>query len=91
MSSVLESRALECVRAYGITSDVLSDEEIASEIVGFVLPVADAEFASDLICYETVRALGVCVNCLCTDCACCPGCGAVDADVFGSHGYWCAL
>lgn len=32
--------------------------------------------------------LGVCLNCLCSDCGCCGGCGQPDADLFGSHGYF---
>ncbi len=32
-----------------------------------------------------------CVNChaLYDDCRCCPGCGQIDADVIGTHGYGC--
>ncbi|WNM68377.1 hypothetical protein SEA_TIERRA_88 [Mycobacterium phage Tierra] len=44
--------------------------------------------------YDQVLAdLGVCLNCRCTDCGCCVGCGGVDADVdpAGTHGYHCAL
>lgn len=33
----------------------------------------------------TIAALGVCRNCLCTDCGCCPGCAAVNADVDGTY------
>ena len=90
-TSVLESRALECLRSYGFTHDTLTAEEMASEVVEAMLPVVDAEYDDWPLWRELVEQLGVCTNCMCTDCACCPGCGATDADVIGSHGGWCAL
>ncbi|QJD50484.1 hypothetical protein SEA_CHRIS_82 [Mycobacterium phage Chris] len=40
---------------------------------------------------QVVDDLGACLNCLCTDCGCCVGCGQVDADLFGAHGYVCVM
>lgn len=55
------------------------------------LPVTDAEFIDTPIWHALAYHSTVCPNCLCADCGCCLGCGQVDADIFGSHGYWCAL
>lgn len=86
--SVLEARALSVVRAYGITNDVLSPDEIASEMVAAVLPFNDEDWSVGTPLWYQVRAdLDVCTNCLCTDCACCVGCGQPDADIVGVHGY----
>lgn len=34
-----------------------------------------------------------CLNCRLphNDCRCCVGCGQIDADIFGSHGYHCVM
>ncbi|QFG09466.1 hypothetical protein I5H08_gp021 [Mycobacterium phage Yuna] len=40
---------------------------------------------------QVLDDLDACRNCRCTDCGCCHGCGDTDADVIGSHGYWCVL
>ncbi|QFG08473.1 hypothetical protein I5H09_gp018 [Mycobacterium phage Yunkel11] len=40
---------------------------------------------------QVLDDLGACRNCGCADCGCCVGCGQVDADLFGSHGYACVM
>lgn len=40
---------------------------------------------------SVVRDLDICTNCWCSDCGCCVGCGQVDADLFGAHGYVCVM
>lgn len=83
---------LECLRGYGITHEHLTTDEIASELMFAMFPTAD-DYGNDTIWYATIADLQLCTNCLTpiTDCACCIGCGGVDADLVGSHGSWCAL
>lgn len=40
---------------------------------------------------SVIRDLSICTNCWCTDCGCCIGCGDINADCEGDHGYHCAL
>lgn len=40
---------------------------------------------------QVLRDLDACLNCRCADCGCCVGCGQVDADYFGAHGYVCVM
>lgn len=38
---------------------------------------------------SVIRDFDICTNCWCSDCGCCIGCGGINADFFGSHGYGC--
>lgn len=39
---------------------------------------------------SVIKDFGICTNCWCTDCGCCVGCGAPNADMEpDSHGYAC--
>ncbi|WVX89696.1 hypothetical protein SEA_FEYRE_77 [Mycobacterium phage Feyre] len=42
---------------------------------------------------QVLNDLGACLNCLTRDCACCIGCGGIDADLDppGTHGYACVM
>ncbi|GEM_PF-3360125 len=95
VSDILRSRLRDCLDNYGVPPGRLLDlDELAAELLNFTLPVTDAEFADEPIWHQLVSDnLGRCMNCLCLreDCGCCPGCGEPDADMIGSHGYWCAL
>lgn len=53
--------------------------------------LARCEYYRNPIWDSVVRDLGVCINCLCSDCGCCHGCGDINADLFGAHGYACTV
>lgn len=39
-----------------------------------------------------VSDLSICINCWCTDCGCCAGCGGINADLDpNGHGYVCVM
>lgn len=40
---------------------------------------------------SVIRDLDICSNCWCTDCGCCVGCGGINADIEGWHGYGCVM
>lgn len=40
---------------------------------------------------ELVAEWEICHNCWCWDCGCCYGCGQIDSDLFGAHGYVCVM
>ena len=93
MSDVLRARIRECLTTYDVPSGSLFDlDELAAELLESVLPLdgLDAEPIWEQLIIDNP---GRCMNCLCLvdDCGCCVGCGAPDADLIGSHGYWCAL
>ena len=92
MSAVLVARIRDCLNGYQVAAPPNLDlDELAAEILDAALPVTEAEYEPDPIWWRLAYKSGVCPNCLCTDCGCCIGCGQVDADIFGSHGYWCVL
>lgn len=92
MSDILRARIRACLNHYQVPSGTLLDtDELAAELLDAALPVTNAEFETEPIWWALVYTPGMCSNCLCTDCGCCVGCGQVDADIFGSHGSWCAL
>jgi hypothetical protein len=90
MSEVLAAR-LRAELDVVLDNPNLTRDEMAYELLDAVLPVTEAEYEPEPIWWALTNTPGVCGNCLCTDCACCIGCGAINADIFGSHGYWCAL
>uniref|UniRef100_A0AAU8GRK9 Uncharacterized protein n=1 Tax=Mycobacterium phage Pharb TaxID=3136626 RepID=A0AAU8GRK9_9VIRU len=69
------------------------------EVGGVRVEIPTAEFLRELrwhpepIYDQVLDDLGLCRNCKCADCGCCPGCGGVDADLDppGSHGYVCVM
>lgn len=95
MSDVLRARIRDCLTDYQVVTYLTLDlDELAAEILDAVLPAADADYDTEPIWRDLVaNNPGRCMNCLCPvdDCGCCIGCGQVDADIFGSHGSWCAL
>lgn len=92
MSDVLRARLRECLDEYQVPSGRLLDlDELAAELLDAVLPLAGEEWDGP-IWWRLVGEWGICTNCWqrYEGCACCPGCGQPDADIFGSHGSWCA-
>lgn len=90
MSEVLVAR----IRAgldHVLDNPNLTRDEMAYELLDAVLPVTEAEYEPEPIWWQLVVESPVCSNCFCTDCGCCVGCGQVNADVVGRHGYWCGL
>lgn len=69
------------------------------EVDGVRVEIPVAEFLREMrwpiepIRDQVLDDLGLCRNCLCSDCGCCVGCGGVDADLdpAGSHGYACVM
>lgn len=91
MSDVLRARLRACLEDYGVTPPPNLDlDDLAAELLGAVLPAPDDQGDTPIL-WQLARRPGICMNCLCTDCGCCVGCGQPDADLIGSHGYWCAL
>lgn len=68
-------------------------EFVGDPLGGRPVPAWALDDADEPIWRRTVYELDVCTNCLLpeADCGCCVGCGQPDADLIGSHGYWCAL
>lgn len=84
----VQSRIRQCLTDYGIESGyLLTVDELAAEIELAVFPPNDDHVWHMPIWFGLLTELGICANCLCMDCGCCIGCGQVDADLFGVHGY----
>ncbi|MCG7596338.1 hypothetical protein [Mycobacterium sp. PSTR-4-N] len=92
MSDILRERIRVCLTAYSVEPPPNLDiDELAAELLDAVLPANDDDCLDEPIFRSTICGMGVCTNCYCDDCSCCIGCGQIDADIIGSHGYWCAL
>jgi hypothetical protein len=88
--NILELRLLDCLRSYGFTHPNLTDEEMASELLLALFPL-DEDEPDPPIWWHLIHEPGVCPNCMCTDCGCCVGCGGINADLEGGHGYACVM
>ena len=87
MSEVLRARMRECLTAYQVGCGTLLDvDELAAELLESVLPGNDNDCMDEPLFRALICEWGVCTNCYGGDCACCPDCGATDADLIGSHG-----
>lgn len=92
MSDVLIARIRACLADYDVQPTAVLDlDELASEILLYVLPSNDDDCDDEPIFRQLICDLGVCTNCYTEDCACCRGCGGINADIGGSHGYWCGF
>ncbi|QNJ58303.1 hypothetical protein SEA_ELLIE_80 [Mycobacterium phage Ellie] len=84
---------------YAMRSDASGVHFWRVEADGERVPITAAEWRRHLDWYaspifdQVLADLGACLNCRCTDCGCCVGCGGVDADLDppGSHGYVCVM